>query len=54
MDVLWQGGRHLSLGVGGVLADRYGIQVVYYLAGALLLGAAAADLSATTSARTAG
>jgi MFS family permease len=54
MDMLWQGGRLLSLGAGGVLADRYGIQVVYYLAGALLLGAAAAGLSATTSARTAG
>lgn len=46
MDVLWQGGRLVSLGVGGVLADLYGIQVVYYLGGALLLAAAAAGLGA--------
>ncbi|MDQ3615539.1 MAG: MFS transporter [Actinomycetota bacterium] len=44
MDVLWQAGRLISLGVGGVLADRYGIEVVYYLGGALLLAAAAAGL----------
>lgn len=42
MDVLWQGGRLISLGIGGVLADLYGIRVVYYLGGALLLAAAAA------------
>jgi MFS family permease len=41
MDVLWQSGRLVSLGVGGVLADVYGIQVVYYLGGALLVAAAA-------------
>jgi MFS family permease len=41
MDVLWQGGRLISLGVGGFLADRYGIAVVYYLGGVLLLAAAA-------------
>ena len=29
MDALWQGGRLLSLSVGGFLADRYGIAVVY-------------------------
>jgi MFS family permease len=46
MDVLWQFGRLVSLGVGGVLADRYGIQVVYYLGGGLLLAAAAAGLTA--------
>ena len=40
MDILWQGGRLVSLGVGGVLADLYGIRVVYYLGGALLLAAA--------------
>ena len=44
MDVLWQGGRLVSLGVGGVLADRYGIQVVFYLGGVLLLAAAATGL----------
>jgi MFS family permease len=42
MDVIWQAGRLVSLGVGGVLADLYGIQVVYYLGGALLLAAAGA------------
>lgn len=50
MDVLWQGGRLISLGVGGVLADRYGIQVVYYLGGALLLAAASAGLGMRTHA----
>lgn len=44
MDVLWQGGRLISLSAGGVLADLYGIQVVYYLGGALLLTAATAGL----------
>ena len=47
MDVLWQGGRLVSLGVGGVLADLYGITAVYYLGGALLIAAAAVGLSAT-------
>ncbi len=46
MDVLWQVGRLISLGAGGVLADLYGIQVVFYLGGALLLAAAAAGFSA--------
>ncbi|GAB3662708.1 MFS transporter [Nocardioides korecus] len=46
MDVLWQGGRLLSLAVGGTLADLYGIEAVYYLGGALLLAAAAAGLVA--------
>lgn len=45
MDILWQGGRLISLGVGGVLADAYGIQAVYYLGGALLLAAAATGVS---------
>lgn len=40
MDVIWQAGRLISLGVGGALADLYGIQVVYYLGGVLLLAAA--------------
>ncbi len=46
MDVLWQGGRLISLAVGGTLADTYGIQVVYYLGGVLLLAAAAAGVHA--------
>lgn len=49
MDVLWQGGRLVSLGGGGLLADRYGITAVYYLGGALLLAAAAAGLTVTWS-----
>lgn len=44
MDVLWQGGRLVSLGVGGLLADLYGIQAVYYVGGLLLMAAAAAGL----------
>lgn len=46
MDVLWQGGRLISLGVGGLIADLYGIRAVYYLGGALLLAAAAVGLAA--------
>lgn len=46
MDVIWQAGRLISLGFGGVLADLYGLQVVYYLGGALLLVAASAGLLA--------
>lgn len=48
MDVLWQAGRLISLGMGGVLADLYGIQVVFYLGGALLLSAAAVGFVAKT------
>jgi hypothetical protein len=44
MDVLWLGDRFISLAAGGLLADRYGIQVVYYLGGLLLLAAAAAGV----------
>ena len=33
-DVLWQSGRLVSLGLGGVVADVYGIDTVYYLGGA--------------------
>lgn len=47
MDLLWQGGRLCSLGVGGLLADVYGITAVYYLGGVLLLVAAGAGLFAT-------
>lgn len=48
MDLLWQGGRLVSLTAGGVLADRYGIQIVYYLGGALLLAAAATGFRAAS------
>lgn len=46
MDILWQGGRLISLAAGGLLADRFGIQVVYYLGGLLLLAAATAGFVA--------
>lgn len=54
MDVLWQGGRLVSLGAGGLLADAYGVTAVYYLGGALLLVAAAVGLSATAGPRAGG
>jgi len=47
MDLIWQAGRLISLGVGGVLADAYGIQAVYYVGGALLLSGAAVGLFST-------
>lgn len=40
-DVIWQTGRLISIGIGGVLADLLGISAVYYLGGALLLVAGA-------------
>ena len=40
-DVVWQTGRLASIGIGGVLADAFGITAVYYLGGALLIAAAA-------------
>jgi predicted MFS family arabinose efflux permease len=36
-DVVWQTGRLISVGVGGVLADTLGVQAVYVLGGVLLL-----------------
>lgn len=39
-DMLWNGARLVSLGLGGIVADAAGIQAVY-LAGAALLAAAA-------------
>jgi MFS family permease len=43
-DVLWNGGRLLSLGLGGILADAVGVQVVYLAGGVLLLLAAGIGL----------
>ena len=40
MDVLWQTGRLVSLGLGAVLADTVGVSAVYLLGGVLLLLAA--------------
>lgn len=39
-DVLWNGARLISLGVGGLLADAVGIRAVYLVGGFLLLLAA--------------
>lgn len=39
-DVVWQSARLISIGLGGVLADAYGITIVYILGGALLIAAA--------------
>ena len=38
-DVLWNSGRLVSLGLGGLLADTVSIQAVYLLGGVLLLAA---------------
>ncbi|GAC1529545.1 MAG: MFS transporter [Acidimicrobiales bacterium] len=38
-DVVWQTGRLVSIGAGGLLADRLGIVSVYIFGGALLLAA---------------
>lgn len=46
-DVVWQSARLVSIGVGGVLADRLGVTVVYWAGGALLLAAGALGLTAT-------
>lgn len=40
MDVLWQAGRLVSLGIGAVLADALGIRAVFLLGGLLLLAGA--------------
>lgn len=45
-DVVWQTGRLASIGVGGVLADAFGITAVYYLGGALLIVAASVGWAA--------
>ncbi len=50
-DVIWQSGRLVSLLAGGVLVDVAGVQVVYVLGGALLLGAAAVGALAAGRAR---
>lgn len=39
-DMLWQSGRLISLLLGGVAADHFGIRAVFYIGGALLLAAA--------------
>ncbi|MBG6185328.1 MFS family permease [Arthrobacter sp. CAN_A214] len=39
-DMLWQSGRLISLLLGGIATDLFGIRAVFYLGGALLLAAA--------------
>ncbi|GAA1346783.1 MFS transporter [Arthrobacter roseus] len=39
-DMLWQSGRLISLLLGGITADLFGIRAVFYLGGTLLLTAA--------------
>ncbi len=39
MDVLWNLMQLLSLLAGGLLADRVGVQVIYYVGGTMLVGA---------------
>ncbi|MGQ0618102.1 MAG: MFS transporter [Acidimicrobiia bacterium] len=44
-DVVWQTGRLVSLGIGGLVADVAGIRAVYVACGVLLLGAGAYGLA---------
>jgi MFS family permease len=44
-DMIWQTGRLISLGLGGLAADILGIQAVYLLGGALLLLAGSIGLA---------
>lgn len=44
-DVVWQSSRLLSIAVGGILADRFGIRAVYVLGGGLLIAAGAVGLA---------
>lgn len=50
-DVVWSGARLVSLGLGGVLADRVGIQAVYVAGGILLLLAFAVGWTANPTGR---
>ncbi len=43
-DVVWQAARLTSIGVGGVLADIFGVVAVYWAGGLLLLAAGALGL----------
>ncbi len=44
--VVWQSAPLISIGVGGVVADAYGIAAVYWAGGALLLLAGGVGLAA--------
>jgi MFS family permease len=45
MDVGWNMARIVSIALAGILADRYGIAIVYYVGGVLLIGAGALGLT---------
>ena len=45
-DITWQTSRLASIGIGGILADHYGITVVYWIGGALLIAAGTLGLTA--------
>lgn len=45
-DIVWQTARLVSIGCGGVLADRYGVAAVYWAGGGLLLAAGGVGLIA--------
>lgn len=47
MDLLWQAGRLVSLGIGGILADTVGIRAVYVFGGLLLMVAGGYGLFST-------
>ncbi len=44
-DMIWQTGRLISLGLGGLAADALGIQAVYLLGGTLFLLAGSIGLA---------
>ena len=46
-DVIWQTARLASIGIGGILADHYGIAVVYWIGGALLVAGGTLGLIAS-------
>ena len=52
-DLIWQTMRLASLLLGGLIADTYGIRIVFYAGGALLLAAAFAGVSAGGATRVA-
>jgi len=39
MDGAWNSARFVSIALGGIVADHFGLMVVYYTGGVLLIGA---------------
>lgn len=48
-DIVWNLMRLTSLGLGGLLVDKVGIQMVYYLGGSLLMGSGLLGLALLSS-----